>query len=410
VHPVVVAHHRSRYLEKHIREGLKFSPIVGVLGQRQVGKTTLVEAIAGCNYLSLDDAAQLELAMNHPESFLSQLGHSTAPLITPLIAIDECQKAPPLFPALKLAVKANKRPGQFLLTGSVRFTSRKAIQESLTGRILNLEMLPFSVSEIMGETLNDLTQWAGKSLHQLDSLFERRHKIFTTAVTHKYLQCGGLPGICFLRKASHRNARFKAHVETLLQRDIRFVLETTLPYNNLLDLLVFLARQQGQPFSYTQASRTCRISQNTLRKVIQAYEALFLIRRVPPLGYRRADVFFLEDQGMATYLAGSNAGMDILRFLFSQLLSQSHYNSMNESRAGYFETKAGALVPLVFEIKEKFYGILPTRNETPERTVLGGAEAFLHEYKEGMIYIVSPSRRAKKITERIIQVPLLGAI
>ena len=365
-----------------------------------------MEAIAGSNYLSLDDSAQLELAMTHPESFLSQSGSLTAHLT----AIDECQKAPPLFPALKLAVKANKRPGQFLLTGSVRFTSRKAIQESLTGRILNLEMLPFSVSEIMGESLNDLTQWAGKSQHELNSLFERRQKIITTSIYHKYLQCGGLPGICFLRKASHRNARFKAHVETLLQRDIRFVLETTLPYNNLLDLLVFLARQQGQPFSYTQASRTCRISQNTLRKIIQAYEALFLIRRLSPLGYRRADVFFLEDQGMATFLAGSNPGTDILRFLYSQLLSQSHYKFMNESRMGYFESKAGAVVPLVIEIKQKFYGILPTRNETPERTVLGGAEAFLREHKEGTIFIVSPFPRAKRITEKIIQVPLLGAV
>jgi predicted AAA+ superfamily ATPase len=65
VHPGFVPHHRSRYLENHIREGLKFSPIVGVLGQRQVGKTTLVESIAGSNYLSLDDSAQLELAMSN---------------------------------------------------------------------------------------------------------------------------------------------------------------------------------------------------------------------------------------------------------------------------------------------------------------------------------------------------------
>jgi hypothetical protein len=83
---------------------------------------------------------------------------------------------------------------------------------------------------------------------------------------------------------------------------------------------------------------------------------------------------------------------------------------MNESRMGYFESKAGAVVPLVIEIKQKFYGILPTRNETPERTVLGGAEAFLREHKEGTIFIISPYPKAKKITEKIIQVPLLGAI
>lgn len=395
-------HPRSRYLEKHIREGLKFSPIVGVLGQRQVGKTTLVEEIAGSRYLTLDDAAQLELAMGHPDSFLSQFGKLTA--------IDECQKAPPLFTALKLAVKVRKQPGQFLLTGSIRFTSRKAIQESLTGRILNLELFPMTLSETIGEGLNDFTHWFGKPQSQLDALFARRQKVFTMEAYNRYLQCGGLPGVCFLRKASHRNARFKAHIETLLQRDIRFVLETTLPYNNLLDLLTFLARQQGQPFSHTQAARSSRISQNTLRRVLEAYEALFLIRRIPSLGYRRADIFFLEDQGMATYLAGTNPGTDMLRFLFSQLHTQAHYNSMNEARVGHFETKAGSLTPLVFEIRKKFYGVIPTRNESPEKSVLGGAESFLHEHKDGIVFIVSPSPKAKKITDRIFQMPLLGIV
>ena len=83
---------------------------------------------------------------------------------------------------------------------------------------------------------------------------------------------------------------------------------------------------------------------------------------------------------------------------------------MNQSRVGHFETKAGAVVPLVFEIEKKFYGILITRNESPERSVLGGAEAFLNEYKEGTVYIVSPSPRSKKITERLMQVPLLGIV
>lgn len=398
-------HHRNRYLEKHISEGLTFSPIVGVLGQRQAGKTTLVQSMAGSGYFSLDDPTQLELALNQPNTLISQPRSKKV-----LIAIDECQKAPALFPALKLAVQVNKRPGQFLLTGSIRFTSRKAIQESLTGRILNLEMLPLSASEILGQPLNDLTQWNHHSIERNLSFFERRQKIFKTSLYDQYLQCGGLPGICFLRKPSHRNAKFKAHIETLLQRDIRFTLETTLPYNNLLDLLVFLARHQGEPFSYTQASRSCRISQNTLRRVIQAYEALFLIRRIAPLGYRKAEAFFLEDQGMATYLSGLNPGMDLVRFLFSQLFSHIHYRYMNEYRVGYFEAKSGAHVPLVFEINGKFYGILPTRNETPERSVLGGAEAFLNAYSDGAVYIVSTSPKAKKITERIFQIPFLGAI
>ena len=70
--------------------------------------------------------------------------------------IDECQLAPALFTALKLRVQAFKKTGQFVLSGSVRFTSRKAIRESLTGRIFNLELLPLTISEANRLPLFDL--------------------------------------------------------------------------------------------------------------------------------------------------------------------------------------------------------------------------------------------------------------
>ena len=68
-------------------------------------------------------------------------------------AIDEAQLAPRLFPALKEQVRIQKGMGQFLLSGSVRFTSRKAIRESLTGRISFVELLPFTRSEADGDPL-----------------------------------------------------------------------------------------------------------------------------------------------------------------------------------------------------------------------------------------------------------------
>jgi predicted AAA+ superfamily ATPase len=66
----------------------------------------------------------------------------------PRTALDECQLAERLFPALKERVRKDKRPGQFYLSGSVRFTSKRLIRESLTGRIMTADLFPLTLSEL----------------------------------------------------------------------------------------------------------------------------------------------------------------------------------------------------------------------------------------------------------------------
>ena len=103
-----------------------------------MGKTTLLESFSS-DYKTFDDPKELSFAMSEPDMFLE---NRKAPF-----AIDEAQFCPPLFPALKEFVRKHKTPGKFLLSGSVRFTSRKAIRESLTGRIVGVEVLPFTIAE-----------------------------------------------------------------------------------------------------------------------------------------------------------------------------------------------------------------------------------------------------------------------
>ncbi len=103
--------------------------------------------------------------------------------------IDECQLEPKLFLTLKEWVSTQKRPGQFVLSGSVRFTSRQAIRESLAGRMVMAEMLPFSVSEILQEplclTINrllDLKKFSNDTFHHL--IHPKRSKFFLSILTH----------------------------------------------------------------------------------------------------------------------------------------------------------------------------------------------------------------------------------
>ena len=124
-------HLRNRYVQDLIRKAKAHSPLIGILGHRQVGKTTVLESMCKA-YVTLDVRSQLILANENPEEFLKLNSKYFQ-------GIDECQLSPDLFPALKEHVRKNKSPGQYLLSGSVRFTSRNAIRESLTGRIINFE-------------------------------------------------------------------------------------------------------------------------------------------------------------------------------------------------------------------------------------------------------------------------------
>lgn len=397
---------RPRYIDTHIAKTLRYSPIVGVIGQRQVGKTTTIEKHAGRQYVSLDNQADLTVATQDPKLFLDQLDvRSQFP-----IAIDECQKAPPLFSALKLKVQNKQRPGQYLLSGSVRFTSRKAIQESLTGRISNLEMLPMSFAEAHKLTLGDILKLFTLSDKERSEVISKRMPKFDLGAMENFLTRGGLPGICFLREAAHRNRKFRSHIETLLQRDIQLIVQTTVPYDNLRQLLAFFARYQGQSFNYSQASRETQISANTLKKLVFAFENMFLLRRLTNLGDLSGTRFFFEDQGMASFLAPYSKMQNLIRLSFSQIFHQLHYQYMDTLRLEFYSTRGGAEIPLVFEVNHKKFGFILCESEKPNLSVLRSVESFLRAYPDGKVMIISPHKSVNSIHDQLIQVPLSAII
>ncbi len=396
-----MAHYRPRYVMPLIRDSLGFSPLVGVLGQRQVGKTTLVEQLTS-QYVTLDDADVLSAAELTPATFLGQWSGLTA--------IDECQKAPALFPALKGLVQKDKRPGRFLLTGSVRFTSRKLITESLTGRLYPIEVLPLSASEIARKKLSDFTRWVKWDSSRLNQHVAERGAWFKQGDEFKFLRHGGLPGICFLRKATHVNGKFRAHIQTLLERDLRLILQTTAPVGGIFSLLKFMAQNQGVPFVLKDAVRATGISSVTIKKLIYAFEGLFLIRRLAGEGYSRGQTFFLEDQVMATYLSPTSTIAPELRFAFSQLFAQAHYNHMNEYTASYYESKGGAHVPLVFTIKGKKYGFLFNPGEKILAHHTKTSESLQNHHPGAVLFILSRAPTVLKLSEHLFQMPLLGIV
>ncbi len=144
----------KRELTDVLKRFAKF-PVVALLGPRQSGKTTLVQAtFPKHKFLSLDREVDRLFALEDPEGFL--LTHENEHGLI----LDEFQYAPKLTKYIKLEVDKKKRPGYFILTGSQNFLVNKAITESLAGRVGILNLLPLSNKELLknklGSSLNKL--------------------------------------------------------------------------------------------------------------------------------------------------------------------------------------------------------------------------------------------------------------
>ena len=130
----------SRQIEGHLQHSAKTRPVIVLTGARQTGKTsTFLHFFPNYSFVSLDLPTEAEQAEKDPRSFLQN--HP------PPVIIDEVQYAPGLFRHLKVEVDAKRtRNGQFLLTGSQKFTLMKSVSESLAGRadIVELETLSFA--------------------------------------------------------------------------------------------------------------------------------------------------------------------------------------------------------------------------------------------------------------------------
>jgi uncharacterized protein len=401
-------HARNRLLQARIEKTLKHSPIVGILGQRQTGKTTLMESLVPTDhYVTLDKAMQLSAARTNPEAFLERG--------TALFGIDECQFAPELFPALKERVRLQKRPGQYLLTGSVRFTSRKLIRESLTGRIVSHELLPLCLAEMHEFEIGNAVKLLRLSLPRLQKAVKERLHVISEKIAGDYLEKGGLPGICFFREKAVRDERMSAHIETLLRRDIRLVFETTLPVEKLWMALRFIAMNQGKPLTLSTLSRESRISLPALLRLIPAFEALFLIRRVSTLGDRKKDRFFLEDQGMATFLhpgrsSALDGEFDLLRLVYSQCLAQMKYLYSGHESIQSFETRGGATVPLVLDVNGEKTGLVIVPGEAPDVKAIAAAESFIGRFPRAVVGILTRGRDVSSLAPGIRVLPYRAVI
>lgn len=394
-------HERPRHLRSVLQHLATLSPLVGLIGHRQVGKTTLLEAISQ-HYVTFDDEDTLASANSNPKAFLTALR-------SPGTAIDECQLAEHIFPALKERVRKDKRPGQLYLSGSVRFTSKRVIRESLTGRIMTADLLPLTLSELDHAELPD---WVPRMMRarsltdlQLPELSGKEHRRRMRLI-EQYDVCGGLPGTCFIRSPRLRAQKILDQIETILDRDLRQIHDTTLTLPELTRLLRELAVRDGSAANYQQLRRATGITPITQKKLLFALEATFVIRPIAMEGDYRGSALFFEDHAEAAVLAQDRVSPDqrwaglILRNLREQIV----YRLGENAEIFQYRTRAGVNVPIVWRTANSTLGFIPVRGGVP-RSAIAAAQSFLRKYAGGKAVLVTDGNEVRVIDERTMIAP-----
>lgn len=328
-------HQRPRFLVPHLQKQAALWPVIGVLGARQVGKTTLISSLLGIqNLVSLDDLESREEAQNSPKTFLAKL---QSPVV-----IDEAQKAPHLFDAIKLRVDKKRIPGSYFLTGSSSFSSKIGIRESLTGRIAISHLHPLSLAELHAAPFRPakkISNPAEKMRFQIDQVAQS-------------LITGGMPIPAFLRDSEQRRSYWTAWLDTTLNRDLVRLFkrgyDPDLAYSLLNRMGKILAEGEIPSFRHFQQSA------QKIRTYFSAMEEIFILTKLSchELGIGKT-AWLPFDSGLAGHLMGTTSGegcvLNLARcFLWNEWSCQADYQG-NRLERTYYKSAQGAPVDAILD-------------------------------------------------------------
>jgi predicted AAA+ superfamily ATPase len=214
---------------------------------------------------------------------------------------------------------------------------------------------------------------------------------------------GGLPGIFGIRDEAIRHQRFETQISALLERDLKLIQQTTLGYRSLRHLAVLLAERNGAPLDLAYLKRETRISVPTLKKLVTAFEAMFLIRVLPTEGSEKRPVVFFEDMGEANALFehAAHPMTQLTAFLFTNLRPQIAYRPALGITMFQFRNRGGSMIPLCFKKGDANIGIIPMLDETPDLSAIRSARSFVSAYRDAKALLVHNGSRDRLIDSRI---------
>ena len=258
-----------RHAMPRLAEALADSPAVLVHGPRQCGKTTLARTFGearGYRYVSFDDDVTRAAAIADPGGFIAEQPER--------VILDEVQRVPSLFTALKMAVDRNRLPGRFLLTGSSHLLLVPRLADSLAGRMDVLQLHPLSQAELQREVPQFLDRlFAGgfpaTSVHRIgDELADR-------------ICAGGFPPALARARGRRRADWYDNYIDALVQRDLRELARIS-SLDTLPRLLTLAAAQTGRLLNVANLASAFKLSRPTIDDYLTLLAHVFTLDRVPP--------------------------------------------------------------------------------------------------------------------------------
>jgi predicted AAA+ superfamily ATPase len=272
---------RKREIET-IRRLLQRHPVVGIIGARQVGKTTLARLLIAKTkgpafYFDLEDPEDMA-RLADPMLALKELKK--------LVVVDEIQRQPNLFPVLRVLVDRPGSTTRFLVLGSASPDLLRQSAETLAGRIFYHELGGFSLEEVDIE--NHLRLWLR----------------------------GGFPRSYLARTHTESDEWRRGFIRTFLERDLP-QLGITVRSTTLRRFWTMIAHYHGQIWNASEFARSFGVADTTVRNYLDLLASALVIRQLSPwhenISKRqvKAPMIYVADSGVLHTLLGLRTLSDL---------------------------------------------------------------------------------------------------
>jgi predicted AAA+ superfamily ATPase len=377
LHGISIAMLDRHALRSRIEAALRRSRIVVLVGPRQAGKTTLARTFVPSNstcYFDLEDPlAAVRLA--EPMATLGSL--------TGLVVIDEIQRAPDIFPALRVLADRVPNPARFLLLGSASPALLRQSSESLAGRVEVIEITGFDVDEL--------------GPNDADSVWRR----------------GGFPLSCLAASEEASRVWRRQFLLALAERDLP-QLGVNLPSAALQRFFVMLAHYHGQIWNAADPARSLGVSEGAVRRYLDLLTSAYYIRQLAPwhenIGKRqvKSPKIYWRDSGLVHQLLGiadhdallahPRCGASWEGFVLETMLCR-----LQPDEAYFWATHTGAELDALLIKNGVRLGLEIKRADAPSLTP--SMRHAMIDLKLDALWVLYPGRHRYSLADRVQVVP-----
>ncbi len=365
-------------LQNTIQRKLEANRVVGIIGPRQCGKTTLARQFVpstSANYFDLEDPFSLA-RLDQPMTALQDLQG--------LVVIDEIQRRPELFPVLRVLADRTPLPARFLILGSASPELLRQSSESLAGRISIIQMNGFSLEEVGAESQNLLWRRGGYPLS------------FTASNEDTSLEWR------------------KDFVLTSLERDVP-QFGFNIPSTSLFRFWSLLAHYHGQVWNVAEAARTLGVGETTARRYIDLLQNLFMVRLLQPwyanLGKRQVKTpkVYIRDTGLLHYLSGIRTEQELLLHprsgaSWEGFVIEETIKATVPDEVYFWATHSGAELDLLLLKNGKRIGVECKRVDAPHLTP--SMRTAVTDLNLSKLLVIYPGPHTYPLAENIHAIPL----